>query len=76
MDIAIDKETSLLFENKNAQDLTKKISRLIESLDLRQSFSIMARKRAIEYFDLEKLTDKVVEIYKKAIGNTNPVPLE
>ncbi|OGU84161.1 MAG: glycosyl transferase [Ignavibacteria bacterium RBG_16_35_7] len=76
LDIAIDKETSLLFENKNAQDLTKKISRLIESLDLRQSFSIMARKRAIEYFDLEKLTDKVVEIYKKAIGNTNSVPLE
>ena len=73
LDIAIDKETSLLFENKNAEDLIKKISVLIDSSDLRSNFSAAARKRASQYFDIEKLTDKAVEIYKRAIDDTNAV---
>ena len=64
LDIAIDKETSLLFENKNAEDLTKKVSMLIESPDLRGNFSIAARKRVTQYFDIEKLTDDVIKIYE------------
>lgn len=67
LDVAVDGETSLLFENKNAKELIKKISRLIESPDLRQNFSIAARKRAVEYFDIDKLTDEVVRIYEKAV---------
>jgi glycosyltransferase involved in cell wall biosynthesis len=73
LDIAIDGETSLLFKNKNAEDLTKKISLLIDSPDLRQRFSIASRKRAVECFDIDKLTDKVIGIYKSAIRNTDPV---
>jgi glycosyltransferase involved in cell wall biosynthesis len=68
LDIAVDGETSLLFENKNADDLVRKISRLIESPILRQQFSIAARKRAIENFNLEKLTDNVIAVYKHSIG--------
>jgi glycosyltransferase involved in cell wall biosynthesis len=67
LDIAVDGESSLLFENKNAEDLVKKISRLIESTDLRRQFSIAARKRAVRHFDIEKLTGKVIEIYKQAV---------
>jgi glycosyltransferase involved in cell wall biosynthesis len=67
LDIAVDNETSLLFENKNAEDLTKKISILIDSSDLRDKFSAAARKRAVELFDLEKLTDKTVGIYNMTI---------
>jgi glycosyltransferase involved in cell wall biosynthesis len=67
LDIAVDNETSLLFENKNAEDLTKKISMLIDASDLRDRFSAAARKRAVELFDLEKLTDKTVGIYNTAI---------
>ena len=74
LDIAIDNETSLLFENKNAKDLTKKISMLIDSSELRSKFSAAARKRVAQHFDIEKLTDKAVEIYKRAIDDTNPVP--
>ncbi|NWF89702.1 MAG: glycosyltransferase family 4 protein [Ignavibacteriaceae bacterium] len=71
LDIAVDGETSLLFLNKNANDLIIKTSALIESSDLRTKFSIAARKRAIEFFDLEKLTNKVVEIYQNAISQTS-----
>jgi glycosyltransferase involved in cell wall biosynthesis len=73
LDIAKDSETSLLFENKNAEDLIRKISLLIESPDLRNIFSTAARIRAVQHFDLEKLTDRAVEIYKRAIEDTNPI---
>ena len=57
----------LLFENKNAADLARKISILIDSADLRKKLSAASRTRAIENFDLEVLTEKVIEIYKSAI---------
>lgn len=71
LDIAVDGETSLLFENKNVDDLIRKVSLLIESPDLRKRFSLAARYRAVEHFDLEKLTDQVVDIYQSAIRKTN-----
>ena len=67
LDIAVDNETSLLFEKKNVQDLTNKIELLINSGDLRICLGNNARTRAIENFDLEILTDKVVDIYKNAL---------
>ncbi len=72
LDIAVDKETSLLFEKKNAQDLTGKIEQLINSRELRICFGNKARKRAVENFDLEILSNKVLDIYKNVIkGKTS-----
>lgn len=71
LDIAVDGETSLLFENKVVDDLIIKTATLIEAPDLRKHFSIAARKRAVALFDLEKLTNQVVEIYQKAINQTS-----
>lgn len=70
LDIAIDNETSLLFENKNAEDLTKKISVLIDSSDLRSRFSLAARKRVSQHFDIEKLIVNGIKIYESAIQQT------
>jgi len=44
---------------------------LIESPDLRKDFSLNARKRTVQYFDLERLTEKVIGIYQKAIRKTS-----
>ncbi len=71
LDIAVDGVTSLMFENRNAEDLVKKISLLIESKELRQRFSIAARKRAVEYFDIESSTNTVIKIYETAIRQQN-----
>lgn len=65
LDIAIDGKTSLLFKNKDKNDLTEKIDMLIQSEKLRNELGIEARKRAIEFFDVEKLTDKTIEIYNQ-----------
>lgn len=67
LDIAIDNETSYLFENKNSADLKSKLKMLLESNETRISFGENARKRVVENFDIEKITDKVVKIYSEAI---------
>jgi len=67
LDIAVDNETSYLFENKNAADLKLKLKMLIESKETRISFGEYARKRVIENFDIEAITDKVVKIYSEEI---------
>ena len=63
LDIAVEGETSFLFENKNAGALAQKIELLLKSPETMRSFSLSARKRAVNFFDLEKLTDRVIEIY-------------
>jgi glycosyltransferase involved in cell wall biosynthesis len=65
LDIAIDNETSLLFENKNAEDLFRKICLLIDSKEKRDMLGKSARKRAVEFFDMDYLTDKVVKFYRQ-----------
>lgn len=67
LDIAVDGETSYLFENKNPVDLKAKIKLLIDSEETRKKFGEKARNRVIENFDIEKLTDKILTIYRKEI---------
>lgn len=67
LDIAVDNETSLLFENKNAEDLAQKTEMLILDKGLREKFSKAARERIVKNFDLEVLTDKALEIYNRAV---------
>lgn len=64
LDIAVDGETSFLFKNKNADDLTEKIEMLINSPEKRNLFGKNGRDRIINNFNLETQTDKVIEIYK------------
>ncbi|MEG8947794.1 glycosyltransferase family 4 protein [Rosettibacter firmus] len=67
LDIAVDGETSLLFEKQNWKDLSNKIEKLILNPDLRIKFGKAARNRAIKLFDLEVFTKKLIDIYKRTI---------
>ena len=71
LDIAIDNETSLLFENRNASDLKSKLKMLIESRETRISFGENARRRVLENFDIEIITDRVVKIYTESISESH-----
>lgn len=71
LDLVVDGETGFLFENKNAADLENKIEELIKSAEKRKKFGEAARKRAVEYFNIEVLTDKVIEEYKKILNKQN-----
>jgi len=64
LDIAVDEETSFLFENKNSKNLTEKIELLISSKDKRKNFGQKGRERIINNFNLESKTDMVIKIYE------------
>ncbi len=67
LDIAVDGETSLLFEKMNWNDLAVKIERLIIDGGLRSSFGTAARKRAVEHFDIKVFTKKLIDIYNSLL---------
>ena len=67
LDIAIDSETSYLFERKNGEDLIDKILLLINSPETRKKFSEASRKRVENNFDLEIIINQLIDIYKKAL---------
>ena len=71
LDIAVDGETSYLFENKNAVDLKAKLKLLIDSEDSRNKFGENARKRVMENFEIESVTDKVLKIYQDEINRAS-----
>jgi len=71
LDIAVDGETSYLFEKKNAADLKAKLKLLIESKEKQIEFGENARKRVMENFDIESVTDKVLKIYQEEIGRAS-----
>lgn len=71
LDIAVDNDTAYLFENKNAFDLRMKLKLLIDSNEARLRFGENARKRVVENFDLEKITDRVLKIYFDEINGAS-----
>ncbi len=64
-DIAVANETSFLFIKQNAKDLEDKLRVLMRSKELQNRFSLNAAARARKLFDLEILTDRVIDLYKE-----------
>jgi D-inositol-3-phosphate glycosyltransferase len=69
LDVAVDKKTSFFFEVKSSKDLSEKISLLIESPSLRAEFGAAARERAINNFDIKKLTEDAISVYQNSLRN-------
>jgi glycosyltransferase involved in cell wall biosynthesis len=67
LDIAVDGVTSYLFEKRNWKDLFEKIDKLIQNPVVREEFGIAGRKRAVEMFDIEVYTSKLIDIYCRAL---------
>ncbi len=71
LDIAVDNDTCYLFENKNVDDLRTKLKLLIDSKETRLRFGENARKRVLEKFDIEKITDRVLKLYLEEINGVS-----
>jgi len=67
LDICVENETGLFFEPKNKLSLAEKLETLIVNSNLRKRLSDNARKRAINFFDIKKQTERVTEFYKNYI---------
>lgn len=71
LDIAVDNETSLLFEKQNYFDLSEKLQTLICNDNLRNIFSKASEQRAKKIFDLNNSMEKTINIYNELIANRN-----
>ena len=69
LDIAVDGQTNLLFQNKNAEDLAIKTELLINDENKRLEMGKAARVRVIEKFDIEIIMDRTIEFYNKSLNN-------
>jgi glycosyltransferase involved in cell wall biosynthesis len=67
LDIAFDNVTSLLFQKRNYIDLKEKLVKLINSKELRIKLGENARQRVIDNFNIEKLTDRIIDIYNREV---------
>lgn len=67
LEIAVDNFTSLLFNKEDVDDLTNKISLLIEDSQLRKLLGENSRKRVLENFDIQNYTKKLTEYYEETI---------
>ncbi len=65
LDIAVDGETSLLFEKQNPEDLAEKLNILAESGELRQRMGKAARLRVENNFGKEDQIGKIILLYNK-----------
>ncbi len=69
LDIAVDKQTSLLFEKGNIAELENGINILINNPELRTSYAKAARTRILKNFNIDLITDSVCKLYDDLIGN-------
>lgn len=67
LDIAVDEITSYLFEKQNKESLSQKLDLLIQSPQLRKNFGEEGRNRAMQMFDIEVFTKKLIDIYRRVI---------
>jgi glycosyltransferase involved in cell wall biosynthesis len=67
LDIAVDNETSFLFKARDSKDLTNKLEQLISDPEKRKTFGYYARRRVIENFDLEKVTEQTLKLYLELV---------
>lgn len=67
LDIAVDGETNLLFQNKNAEDLAIKTEKFLLDEKLRTSIGKAARERVLKMFDIKIVIDKMIHSYYNSL---------
>lgn len=65
--VSVDRETGLTVEPKNVKQLTNAINEMLNNDELRLQCGRNARKRVEEFFDIEKIKDKYVEMYSGGV---------
>lgn len=71
LDILDDGITGYFFNKKDSDDLAEKLKLLIDFPEKRIQMGKAARERVIKNFDLEKQTQKLVELYNRLVSNTS-----
>ncbi len=64
-ELIIDGETGYLTEHGNAEELAKRILHILDNPELARNIGEMARRRLEKYFNLERMTNEYLDLYKE-----------
>lgn len=63
--VSVDGETGITVEPRNSRALAEAINKLLNDEELRKKYGTQARRRVEEYFTVEKMNEKIFEVYKE-----------
>ena len=66
-EIVIDGETGILVEPRNADQLARAMSRLLEDRALRKYMGLLGAARLEEHFSVERMVDGTIAVYEKVL---------
>jgi len=64
-------KTGLIVPIKNPKAITDSCIKILNDKELYETFSINAKKRFDEYFDIKSITQEIIKKYKEIIKNDN-----
>jgi len=68
--VSLHGQTGLTIPPADSEALASAINRLLDDADLRRSFSIAARARAREEFELGKMTSRTLSLYDQVMSHS------
>jgi glycosyltransferase involved in cell wall biosynthesis len=66
-ELVVERETGLLFEPGNVNQLADRIIEILGDADLRRRLALGGRKRMAEHFSLERHLDEVTRLYERCV---------
>jgi glycosyltransferase involved in cell wall biosynthesis len=67
-DAIVDDETGILIEPGNVAEISRAITKLAVEVDYRLRLANASRRRALKYFPQQRLTDALLNLYKKCLN--------
>jgi len=66
--VSIDGETGITVKPKNSKALAHAINELLSNKELRKKFGEQARKRVEENFTVQKMNERILEVYRELVA--------
>jgi glycosyltransferase involved in cell wall biosynthesis len=63
-------DAGLTFEERNTDDLVKKLTQLVESSELRSELGPKGRARVLELYTNTKIAERTYKVYEELLGNS------
>ncbi len=69
--VNVDGETGYVVPARDSQALAAAIHRLLDNAALRERMGAAGRARVLQEFTLEKMVDRVMDVYSRVVGSSN-----
>lgn len=74
LDIVVDGETGIFVDPGDGRQLAEAIERLMHDRELRERFGAAGRRRAVEFFDQQRMLDSIEHVYHEVCAENSTHP--